>query len=424
VSAGNSRPSDRLSVAVVGSGVAGLTAAYVLSRRHTVTLFEGDTRLGGHANTISVMSDDGRELGLDTGFIVMNERTYPTMLRLFSELGVATQDSDMSFSVRCEGCGLEYAGARGLAGVVPTPGALARPRYLRMLAEVRRFHRHARSVLLDPTADRLTLEGFLHQGGYSHYFRDHFLLPLTGAIWSSPPTAMRDFPARYLIRFFANHGMLTVKHSPRWKTVCGGSRVYVARLAERLGEARVSCPVTSVRREPGAVYVGGERFDRAVIAAHPDQALAMLDDPSPDELAVLGAFAYSINHTVLHTDGTLLPRRPAARASWNYLLDACATSQQLVQVTYHLNRLQALREPLDYCVTLNQSARIAHGRTIETITYHHPVYTVDTVAAQRRLPELQGRSGTYFCGAYHGWGFHEDGCTSGLRAAVALGCGR
>jgi uncharacterized protein len=413
----------RLSVAVVGSGVAGLTAAYVLAKRHSVTLLEADRRLGGHANTIAVTSGDGRELGLDTGFIVMNDRTYPTMLRLFGELGVSTQDSEMSFSVQCQGCGLEYAGARGLAGMLPTPGTLARPRYLKMLGEVHRFHRHARVVLNSPQADRQTLEAFLHEGGYSTYFRDHFLLPLTGAVWSSSPAGMLDFPARYLIRFFANHGMLTVKHSPRWKTVCGGSRVYVAALAARLGDVRVNSPVHSVHREPGAAYVDGERFDRVVLACHPDQALRMLDDPSPDELAVLGAFAYSTNHTVLHTDGSLLPRAAGARASWNYLLDACSTSQPLVHVTYHLNRLQALREPVDYCVTLNQSARIGDGHTIETITYHHPIYTIDTVAAQSLLAGLQGRRGTYYCGAYHGWGFHEDGAISGLRAAVALGCG-
>jgi predicted NAD/FAD-binding protein len=413
----------RLSVAVVGSGVAGLTAAYVLSRRHAVTLFEREPRLGGHANTVPVRGAGGGELGLDTGFIVHNERTYPTLLRLFGELGVATQDSDMSFSVRCEGCGLEYAGARGLAGVLPTAGTLARPRYLRMLAEVRRFHRHARTVLGDPAADRLTLDGFLHQGGYSHYFSDHFLLPLTGAIWSSSAATMREFPARYLIRFFANHAMLTVKHSPRGKTVRGGSRVYVARLAERLGDVRVAAAVREIRRDAHGVEVDGERFDRVVVAAHPDQALAMLADPSPDELAVLGAFGYSTNHTVLHTDGSLLPRAPGARASWNYLLDACSTGQPAVHVTYHLNRLQALQEPLDYCVTLNQTARIADRQTIRAITYRHPIYTVDTVAAQRRLLALNGRRHTAFCGAYHGWGFHEDGCVSGLRAAIALGCG-
>jgi predicted NAD/FAD-binding protein len=415
---------SRLRVAVVGSGVAGLTAAHILGRTHEVTLFERDERLGGHANTIAVRAADGREVALDTGFIVHNRRTYPTLLRLFAELGIATQESDMSFGVRCEGCGLEYAGARGMQGVFPRPGVLGRPRYLRMLAEVRRFHRHARAVLADPAAGDLTLDGFLHQGGYSPYFADHFMLPLTGAVWSSSPSTIRDFPARYLIRFFANHGMLTVTNSPQWRTVTGGSREYVSRIAARLGDRiHAGTPVVSVARDPDGVTLNGEhRFDRVVIAAHPDQALAMLADPSDAERAVLGGFGYSSNQTVLHTDSSLLPRAPGARASWNYLLDACSTSQPLVHVTYHLNRLQALREPVDYCVTLNGTARIGAGHELQRMTYEHPVYTHASLAAQARLPEIQGDRNTYYCGAYHGWGFHEDGCVSGLRAALALGC--
>jgi predicted NAD/FAD-binding protein len=413
-----------LRVAVVGSGVAGLTAAHIIARTHEVTLFERDERLGGHANTIAVGTADGREVALDTGFIVHNERTYPTLLRLFADLGIATQDSDMSFGVRCEGCGLEYAGARGMHGVVPRPGVLGRPRYLRMLTEVKRFHRQARTVLSDPAADGLTLDGFLRQGGYSPYFADHFMLPLTGAVWSSSPSTIRDFPARYLIRFLANHGMLTVKNSPRWRTVTGGSGEYVARIAQRLGDrVHVGTPVESIARDDSGVTVNGEhRFDRVVIAAHPDQALRMLDDASDAERSVLGAFAYSSNQTVLHTDASLLPRAAGARASWNYLLDACSTSQPLVHVTYHLNRLQALREPVDYCVTLNQTTRIRAGHELRRMTYEHPIYTHESLVAQGELPSLQGERHTYYCGAYHGWGFHEDGCVSGLRAALALGC--
>jgi uncharacterized protein len=410
-------------VAVVGSGISGLTAAYVISRTREVTLFEQDGRLGGHADTAAVRTADGRTLGLDTGFIVHNERTYPTMLRLFRELGVRTQDSDMSFGVHCEGCGLEYAGARGLAGVLPTPRTLGRGRYLRMLAEIRRFHRHARRLLEDPAADELTIQQFIEQGDYSPYFCDHFLLPLTGAIWSSSPAGMREFPARYLIRFFANHGMLTVKHSPTWRTVCGGSRTYVQRIGARLGSGvRTGEPVESVRREPGAVYVNEERFDLVVIATHADQALRILDDPTGDERRLLGCFPYSTNQAVLHTDGSLLPRSAGARASWNYLLDACATSVPGVHVTYHLNRLQALQERLEYCVTLNQTARIDRATTLRTMVYEHPVYTLAGLRAQHQLPLLNGPLRTYFCGAYQGWGFHEDGCASGLRAAVAMGC--
>ena len=414
-----------LRVAVVGSGVAGLTAAHIIARTHEVTLFERDERLGGHANTIAIGTADGREVALDTGFIVHNRRTYPTLLRLFADLGIATQDSDMSFGVRCEGCGLEYAGARGMHGVVPRPGVLGRPRYLRMLTEVKRFHRQARTVLSDPAADGLTLDGFLRQGGYSPYFADHFMLPLTGAVWSSSPSTIRDFPARYLIRFLANHGMLTVKNSPQWRTVTGGSREYVARIARGLADrVHVGTPVESIARDDTGVTVNGEhRFDRVVIAAHPDQALRMLAAPTDAERSVLGAFAYSSNQTVLHTDASLLPHAAGARASWNYLLDACSTSQPLVHVTYHLNRLQALREPVDYCVTLNQTTRIGAGHELRRMTYEHPVYTHASLAAQSRLSALQGECHTYYCGAYHGWGFHEDGCVSGLRAALAMGCG-
>jgi uncharacterized protein len=413
-------------VAVVGSGVAGLTAAYIVSRNHAVTLFEKDERFGGHANTISVAGRTG-QVGLDTGFIVHNERTYPHLMRLFRELGVATQDSDMSFGVRCEECGLEYAGARGLAGIAARPSKLASPDYLRMLLEVKRFHRQARLLLRDASAETLTLGDFLDRGRYSEYFHDHFILPLTGAIWSCGPGQIRSFPARYLIRFFANHGMLTVKRAPTWRTVCGGSHVYVRAVVERLGEALTATPVVAVERDGDGVTLTdgdgkGRRFDRVVIATHPDQALRLLADPTPSEQRVLSNFAYSSNETVLHTDGSLLPHSRGARASWNYLLETCTTTNPMVAVTYHLNRLQALDEPTPYCVTLNQSRRVAPGSEISRIVYEHPVYTLDSLAAQRQLPTLSGVNNTAFCGAYHGWGFHEDGCVSGVRAARALGC--
>ncbi|HYW29740.1 MAG TPA: FAD-dependent oxidoreductase [Gaiellales bacterium] len=413
-------------VAVVGSGVSGLTAAYVISRRHHVTLYEKDGRFGGHANTVAVPGAAG-EVGLDTGFIVHNERTYPHLLRLFRELGVSTQSSDMSFGVRCEQCGLEYAGARGLAGVAATPRKLMQPEYLRMLVEVKRFHHHARTLLRDAEADRMTLGEFLDRGRYSPYFHDHYMLPLTGAIWSCAAGQMREFPARYLIRFFANHGMLTVKHSPAWKTVTGGSRVYVNAVVSQLAHALAETGVTAIERDADGVTVtdvtgAAKRFDRVVLATHPDQALRLLADPTPAEQRVLGSFSYSANETVLHTDGSLLPRSPGARASWNYLLEACSTTRPMVAVTYHLNRLQALDEPTEYCVTLNQSARITPGTEISRMVYEHPIYTLDSLEAQRRLPTLSGVHNTAYCGAYHGWGFHEDGCVSGVRAALALGC--
>jgi predicted NAD/FAD-binding protein len=416
-----------LRVAVVGSGVSGLTAAHVLARSHDVTLFERDGRLGGHANTVSVTTAGGRRIGLDTGFIVHNRRTYPNLVRLFDELGVRTQPSDMSFSVRCEGCGLEYAGARGLAGVVPRLSHAARPAYLRMLHEITRFHRHGRRLLVDRAADGLTFGEFLDRGGYSAYFRRHFALPLTGAIWSAPGAAMEAFPARHLIRFFANHGMLGVKGSPPWRTVTGGSRAYVDAVARGLGgRVRTGCPVVSVARDAsGVTLVDGtgdeHRFAGLVIATHPDQALAMLADASDDERDVLGRFAYRTNDTVLHTDPSLLPRTRGARSSWNSLLEGCTASEPAVHVTYDLNRLQALCEPEAYCVTLNQTARIAPGRTLARIAYRHPIYTVGTPAAQPLLARLNGVRNTAYCGAYQGFGFHEDGCASGIRAAAAFG---
>ena len=304
---------DRLDIGVIGSGVSGLTAAHVLGRRHQVTLYERDERLGGHANTVAVRGEGGREVALDTGFIVHNERTYPTLLRLFADLGVRTQDSDMSFSVRCEGCGLEYAGARGMQGVMPRASVLGRPRYLRMLGEVRRFHRHARAVLRNPAADRLTLDQFLADGGYSDYFTDHFMLPLTGAVWSSSPTTARAYPARYLIRFFANHGMLTVTNSPQWKTVVGGSRVYVEAVADRLDRVLVSTPVERVERTRDGVVVNGERrHDRVVIAAHPDQALAMLADASERRAARAGRVGRTPRTTRCCTPTAPCSRTPTA----------------------------------------------------------------------------------------------------------------
>ena len=383
-----------MNVAVIGSGISGLTAAHVIARTgNEVTLYEKDSYFGGHSNTVTVPGERG-EIGVDTGFIVHNRRTYPHLIRLFDELGVATQASDMSFGVRCDDCGLEYAGSRGVRGVLAQPARIANPRYLRMLAEVRRFHRHARSVLLDPTADRLSLGDFLEQGGYSDYCRDHFVMPLTGAIWSSSPTQMHEFPARYLIRFFANHGMLTVRHSPRWRTVTGGSRVYVRAIVERLGGAVMGeTPAVSVRRTPTGVVVGdahgGERrFDGVVIATHADQALRMLDDPTELERDVLSRFRYSTNETVLHTDGSILPRSAAARASWNYLLDACSATQPPVHVDLPHEPPAGLDEPIDYCVTLNHTSRICPESELRRFAYEHPVYTADALDAQRLLPAV------------------------------------
>ncbi|MGW7638427.1 NAD(P)/FAD-dependent oxidoreductase [Streptomyces decoyicus] len=417
---------ERRRIAVVGGGVAGLTAAYVLQQGGCeVSLYEAEDRLGGHAHTHDTVSGDGRVVRVDTGFIVHNERTYPLLLRLFRELGVATQDSEMSMSVRCEGCGLEYAGARGPAGLFAQPRSALRGRYLRMLTEIRAFHRAARTTLATDRADTLTLGRFLADCGFSRYFVTHFVTPLVSAVWSCAPTTAMRYPAVYLFRFLDHHGLLSVSGSPQWKTVTGGSVEYVGRVGKQLTVVRTGTPVRAVHRghDRAAVVTedGAERtYDAVVVAVHPDQALRMLADPTEDERRVLSAFSYSRNSTLLHSDTSLLPRAHGARASWNYLMASCTTPADKVQVTYHMNRLQRLDTPEDYLVTLNATDRVATHRVLARMVYEHPLYTPESVAAQQCLPQLN-TAVTAFAGAYHGWGFHEDGCRSGVQAAAALG---
>ncbi|MFE5262176.1 NAD(P)/FAD-dependent oxidoreductase [Streptomyces coelicoflavus] len=411
--------------AVVGSGVAGLTAAYVLGREHRVTLYEADDRLGGHAHTHDLTASDGRVHRVDSGFIVHNRRTYPNLLRLFDELGVATQESEMSMSVRCEGCGLEYAGARGPAGLLARPRNALHGPYLRMLAQVPRFHRAARGLLTDDADQSLTLGEFLDREGFSPYFRAHFMTPVVSAVWSCDAATALRYPAAYLFRFLHHHGMLAVGGSPVWRTVTGGSRSYVDRIAERLPDVRTATPVRTVTRHADGVDVTSadgttDTYDHLVVAVHPDQALELLADPTPDEKEVLGAFRYSRNATLLHTDTALLPRARGARSSWNYLMPACDAGADRVRVSYDMNRLQRLDAADTYVVTLGGEDRVDPGRVLARMTYEHPVYTPESVAAQRRLPELRTPV-TAYAGAYHGWGFHEDGCRSGVEAAAALG---
>jgi uncharacterized protein len=413
---------DHRRIAVIGSGVAGLTAAHVAARTAHVTLYEADGRLGGHADTHEV---DG--LAIDTGFIVHNRRTYPTLLRLFAELGVATQPSEMSMSVRDQRSGLEYAGARGVRGLFPTAHNLARPAYLRMLREVPRFHRRAAALLADPShgdGGDTTLRRFLAEGGFSAYFRRQFIEPLVAAVWSCDPAVAQDYPARYLFEFLGHHGMLSITGSPQWRTVVGGSQAYVARVAARLDDVRVGTKVTSVVETPDGVRVtdGNARtttYDAVVIATHPDQALAMLDEPTAAQRHALSALPYSDNVALLHTDTSLLPRAERARASWNFLRPR-DESRAGVTVTYDLTRLQRLPTETRYLVTLGGEGLVDPDSVIARREYAHPIYTPESVAAQRALPEVD-TARVAFAGAYQGWGFHEDGARSGAAAVTRLG---
>jgi predicted NAD/FAD-binding protein len=422
---------QRPTAAVVGSGVAGLTAAHLLQRTHDVTLFEVDDRLGGHAHTHELARADGRPVAVDSGFIVHNERTYPNLLRLFRELDVATQPTEMSMSISCDGCGLEYAGARGMSGLFAQLRRAGDPTYLRMLTEVKAFHRAAKRLLQHADAapgadvDGLTLGTFLAVCGFSEYFVLHFVVPVVSCVWSAGAGLSLEYPAVYLFRFLENHGMLSVTGSPQWRTVTGGAATYVERAAKGLSAVQTGAGIRTLTRHADGVELvdaDGQHSaaDVVVVATHADQALALLGDPTDAEREVLGAFGYSRNETLLHTDAAVLPTARRARASWNYRLSGCARTGDEVQVTYWMNLLQTLDEPVDYLVTLNGGAGIDPAKVLRRMVYEHPVYTPTSVAAQRRLPQLTtGR--TAFAGAYHGWGFHEDGCASGVRAAEAFG---
>lgn len=409
-------------VAVIGAGVSGLTAAYVLRNDAQVTLFEAQPRLGGHAHTHQCTDAAGTH-GVDSGFIVHNDRTYPQLQRLFAELDVAVHPTEMSMSIHCEECDLVYAGGRGAGGLFAQPRRLASPRHWRMLLEVTRFQRAARDHLEsgDPA---ITYGEFLAQHDFGEHFIAHYAVPVVACVWSTGLAVALDYPARYLFAFLAHHGFLTVKNSPTWFTVEGGSARYVEAVADRLDDVRRGSAVSGVSRDADGVHVttaaGTERFDSVVVATHPDEALALLHDASPVEKEVLGAFDYAPNRTVLHSDDTMLPGPPRGRASWNYRMSACAAREGAPVVTYWMNRLQGLETDRSYLVTLNAEERIAPDSVIATMDYAHPVYAPHSVAAQERLGALNTAQ-TVFAGAYHGWGFHEDGCASGVAAARALG---
>lgn len=398
-------------IAIIGSGITGLGAAYVLSHAHEVEVFERDARAGGHANTVL---HEG--LALDTGFLVHNEPNYPLLCRLLRELGVATQASEMSFSVSCAGCGLEYSGRRPFA----QRRNAANPRFLALLSEIGRWLRTAAGSLEAGDYEARTLASYLDEHRYSTRFRQHFLIPLTSALWSTAPGRALEYPAAAAIRFFDHHGMLGFRRFD-WRTVRGGSRTYVDALAERLrASLRLRLGARALRRSLDAVELRTEdglerRFDAVVVATHADDALALLEDPSDDERRILGGFEYTVNDTVLHTDSSFLPRTAAARASWNYRTG----DDSRPTLTYYLNRLQRLETERDYCVTLNQAVGEEH--VVARFAYAHPLFSVSTLRAQAELPRLNAHSRTLYAGAHFGNGFHEDGLASGIAAAAALG---
>ncbi|MFC3070989.1 NAD(P)/FAD-dependent oxidoreductase [Phenylobacterium soli] len=405
-----------LEVAVVGSGISALACAWLLSKRHVVTLYESEPRLGGHANTVSVRGEAG-EVAVDTGFIVFNDVTYPNLVALFDHLGVESRATDMSFAVSRDEGRFEYAAP----GLFAQKRNLLRPRFWRMLAEILRFYRQAPGDLQALGDPEMTLADYLARGKFGAALSEDHLLPLAAAIWSSPAQTLADFPAQAFIRFCHNHGLLRLSGRPVWRTVQGGSRAYVEALARALtAEVRLDCPVTAVGRGPGGVIVhdgqGGERrFDQVVIGTHADQALAMLAQPSAAEREVLGAFRYSRNLAVLHTDAGLMPRRRRAWASWNYM-----GVEDGLCVTYWMNRLQGLAGR-DLFVTLNPPRPPAAGTLLRSEVYEHPIYDPAALKAQQRLWSLQGQGGVWFCGAHFGAGFHEDGLQAGLAVAEQLG---
>ncbi|HEX2702959.1 MAG TPA: FAD-dependent oxidoreductase [Solirubrobacteraceae bacterium] len=411
-----------MKIAVVGGGVSGIVAAHALHERHEITLFESGGYLGGHTNTVSVEREDGPPLAIDTGFIVLNDRNYAHFSELLATAGVAVQPTHMGFSVKGEDADFEYAGTP--AGLFAQRSNLARPQFWRMIKDLHEFNRSLVKLLVEDGDEDRSLRTFVDQGGYSRWFIERLIVPQASAVWSADPAGMWDFPVRFLAEFFQNHGMLGFRDRPRWQTVVGGSKRYVEALSAPFRDrVRLNAPVELIRRHPGHVEVrprGGEveDFDLAVIACHADQALAALADPTASEREVLGAFTYSRNEAVLHTDARLLPRRRRVRQAWNFHL--FEEPRPLTTVTYYMNHLQRLNCAADYCVSLNMTDRIDPSKVIRRIDYTHPIYTRASVAAQSRWSEISGVGRTRYAGAHWGSGFHEDGVVSGLRAVKGL----
>ena len=411
-------------IAIIGAGVSGLVAARELCANHDVTVFEADDVPGGHARTIDVPCGD-RSYAVDTGFVVFNTTTYPEFLHILGGLGIATQPSEMSFSVRCDRTGIEYSGA-SLNSLFAQRRNLLRPTFWTLLRDYLRFNRQAPELLA--ADEQRTLDEYLADAGYSRAFRELYLVPMGAAIWSTDPRHFGLIPVQSFVRFFQNHGLLGIRGKPHWRSIVGGARQYVEALARPFRDRiHTRTRVTRVRRSDDQVTItlarGGDvRFDQVVFATHSDQALRVLEDPSPEERAVLGSIAYQANSVVLHTDTRLLPRRRRAWAAWNYRVSQDSAAEG-VSTTYNMNILQGLDAPVTFCVTLNQDERIDETAVIARLTYHHPILNQAAVAAQSRWSEVSGPRRTWYAGAYWRYGFHEDGVVSGLRVARAIEAG-
>ncbi|MDH6265098.1 putative NAD/FAD-binding protein [Rhizobium sp. SG_E_25_P2] len=411
-----------LDIAVIGTGISGLSAAWLLSQRHSVTVYEAADRVGGHSNTVE-FDHEGQRVAVDTGFIVYNERTYPNLTALFKALDAPNVETDMSFAVSMNGGAFEYSGSDAFR-LFAQPSNAFKPRYWRMLSDILRFYRNAPRDL--PEMGDITLDAYLERNGYSRSFREDHLYPMAAAIWSTPALDVGDYPAASFVRFCSNHGLLDVVNRPKWRTVQGGSREYVQRLSARFADRILtSTPVASIKRLGGAVEIrdahgGVRRFDDVVVATHADQALSMLADPTEDERRLLGAFRYSRNEAVLHSDPNLMPKRRFAWSAWNYLSDT-RDGQRSLSVTYWMNKLQPLGDAPPTFVTLNPCRDPRSGSVHVRQTYEHPIFDVGTQRAQQELWSLQGHGNTWFCGAHFGAGFHEDGLQAGLAVAEDLG---
>jgi predicted NAD/FAD-binding protein len=413
-------------IAVIGGGVAGIVSAYLLQQKHRVTIFEQNDYLGGHTHTIEIADGPDAGVGVDTGFIVLNDATYPLFKRFLARLGVATRLSEMSFGFCCQQTGLVYAGT-DFSGLFAQRRNLLRTQFYRFLFEIIRFNRKAQRDMLQKTVPTGTLGDYLQAGRFSPYMIDNYLLPMAAAIWSTPTRQVKEFPAEPFLRFFHNHGLLSIRNRPQWRTVVGGSHAYVkAFLRDFQGKVHLKTPIRSLSRDADGVSLTlgdgtGQRFDQVVVATHADQALRLLADPSPDEQRLLSPWYYQDNRTVLHTDVSLLPKQRHAWAAWNFKREADSSGDRPVFVSYYMNRLQGLTTNSDYCVTLNRQTEFSKAAVIADLNYQHPLYSFASLQSQSALPQLNGRARSYFCGSYFGYGFHEDAVKAGVAVANAFG---